>query len=875
MLRELVSRILGTFRRRRLDEEFDEEVRRHLEMLQERFIARGVDPAEASYAARRQFGGVTQVKEALRERRALPVDVLVRDVRHAFRQLGKAKGFTAWAALTLALGIGASTAVFAVLDTVVLRPLPFAEPDRLMALRLMDRRGTPRPTQLSYPDFFDFRSQNRVFQHLVCYRESGFTLTDSPPATQVSGAIVSWDLFPMLGVQPALGRGFLPEEEGPGTHVVVLSHGLWKSRFAGDNGILGKTVQINGVQFTVAGVAPAGFQFPMDTRAVELWVTLSEDAGTSDQRGARMLDAVGRLKPGVSAEQAQTQMDSLAGALAQQYLGNKNAALVLPELERLAGSSLKPLLILLGAVGMLLMIACANVANLLLARNAERAREFALRTALGASRQALVRQMLIESLALGALGAAGGLFLAVLALDAVLALAGESIPIPRLSQASIDVRILAFSILMAALTSVLFSLAPAFQAAGADPAGALKEGAQSIARGHDRFRSGLVVVQIALGLVLLVGAELLMASFVHLVRRDPGFRADHLLTFDIALPAQYNVVRQVAFCDRLLEHLRAIPGVQTAATGRPLPLQGHQMRAAFDIAERPAAAANRPRSPMAIVTPGYFGAMGIPLLRGRDFSERDDAKAPPVLVVNQAFARKYFPGEDVIGKRIQPGAHSGEGPRMREIVGMVGDAKQAPLGADSDPVYYFPYKQLPWGIGTAVLRTVVPPLGVESAARAALARLDRQAPMHQVRTGDELSAEAFASMRFLTLLMGTFATVALLLTGTGLYGVLSYAVARRRGEIGVRMALGAGRKEVLGLVFRHAMRLVSAGVILGSAIAVAGGRLLKTPMYGVQSGDPVILAGACAVLVIIGMAAAYAPAARAASVDPIEALRSE
>lgn len=875
MLRAVLSRILGTFRRRRLDEEFDDEVRDHLEMLAERFVARGMDPAEASYAARRQFGGVTQVKQNLRDRRALPgIDVLVQDFRHAFRQLGKAKGFTASAALTLALGIGASTAVFAVLDAVVLRPLPFAEPDRLMAFRSMDRRGTPHPTLLSYPDFFDFRKQNRVFEHLVCYRDAGFTLTDSAPAIQAVGAIVSWDMFPMLGVQPELGRGFLQEEEKPGTHVVVLSQASWKSRFGGDKGILGRAVRINGMLFTVVGVAPAGFQFPADVPAVELWVTLSEDAAVSDQRGARMLETVGRLKPGVPAGQAQAQMDLVAGALAQQYPGNKNVAktLVLPELERLTGSVRTPLLILLGAVAMLLMIACANVANLLLARNAGRSREFAVRTALGASRPAIVRQMLIESLALALLGTAGGVLLALGALNAVLPLVGESVP--RLSQASIDGRVLAFSIVMAMLTSVLFSLAPALQATKTDPAGALKEGARNIARGHDRFRSGLVVVQITLGLVLLVGAELLMATFLHLVQRDPGFRADHLLTFAIGLPEnQYNGARQVAFCDRLLEHLTAIPGVQAAATGRPLPLEGHQMRVAFDIEERPAAAPDRPRSDTAIVTPGYFRTMGIPLLNGRDFSERDNAEAPPVLVVNQAFARKYFPGEDVIGKRIQPGI--GQTPIMREIVGVVGDAQQVALGADSDPIYYVAYKQLPWSIGTIVLRTAVPPREVESASQAVLASLDRQVPMHQIRTGKELSARAIAPMQFLTTLMGGFAAVALLLTGAGLYGVLSYVVARRRGEIGVRIALGAGRKEVLGLVFRQAMQLVAAGLILGLVIAAACGRLLKTMMYGIRPGDPVILAGACCVLVITGIAAAYIPAARAASVDPMQALRSE
>ncbi|MBK5294089.1 MAG: ABC transporter permease [Acidobacteriia bacterium] len=677
-----------------------------------------------------------------------------------------------------------------------------------------------------------------------------------------------------MGVQLKLGRGFLPQDEEPGTHVVVLSHSLWEKRFGEDKAILGRSVRINGTPFMVVGVAPAGFQFPADAPAVELWVTLSEDAAAGQQRGSRMLDAIGRLKLGVSAGQAQAQMDLVAGALAQEYPGNKNfpKTLVLPELDRVAGSSLKPLLILLGAVGMLLMIACANVANLLLARNAERARDFALRTALGASRSAIVRQLLIEGFALGLLGAVGGVLLALGVLSAVLPLAGESIP--RVAQTGIDERVLAFSIALAVLTSMFFSLAPAIQATGSGPAGVLKEGAQNIARGNNRFRNVLVVLQIALGLVLLVGAELLIAGFLNLVRRDPGFRPDHLLTFGIGVSeAQSSIPGQIAFRDQLLERLRVIPGVQAAAMGRPLPLQGHQMRIAFDIEMRPAPVPDRPRSDAAIVTPGFFGAMGIPVLKGRDLNERDSANAPPVLVVNQAFARKFFPGEDVIGKRIQPGA--GPRPIMREIVGVVGDAKQAALGADFDPIYYFPHNQLPWGIGVIVLRSTVPPHQVESAARVALAEVDPQVPMHQVRTGEQLSAAVVAQMQFLIVLMGSFAVIALLLTVTGLYGVLSYAVERRRREIGVRIALGAGRKQVLGLVFRQAAQLVAAGLILGSAGAAAAGRLMGTMVFGVHPLDPVFLAGACCTLVIASVAAAYMPAARAASVDPMQALRSE
>ncbi len=877
MLRALLSRIWGTFRKHRLDEEFDEELRAHLDMLQERFIRHGMEPAEAFYAARRQFGGVTQVKQDLRERRALPLmDVLAQDIRHAFCQLGRSKRFTASAALTLALGIAATTAVFAVLDTVVLRPLPYAGPDRLMAFRSLDQRGASQPTHLSYPNFFDFRGQNRVFEHLVSYRDAPFVLTDSLSAIQVTGEIVSWDLFPLLGIQPQLGRGFRPEEEQPGTHVAVLGHALWTNRFGGDSEIVGKGVSINGVRFTVVGVAPEGFQFPVDIPGVQLWVTLSDDATAGDQRGARMLDAIGRLKPGVSAEQARTQMNVVAGALARQYPDSNSriaTTWIQPELKRLTGGSETAMWMLSGAVALVLLIACANVASLTLARSTERAREFALQIALGASRGALVRQLLVESLGLGLLGTTGGVLLAMGTLKAILPLAGDRIP--RLAETGVDWRVLVFSAGLAVVTSVLFGLAPALQAAAADPAGGLREGARCIVPGRDRFQSALVVGQIALGLVLLVGAELLMAGFLHLMQRDPGFRADHLLTFDVGVSeTQYKVTEQIAFCDRLLERMKAIPGVQVAATGTPLPLQGHEMRVAFDIEERRAAVSDRPRSDVAIVTPGYFTAMGIPLLKGRDFSERDDAGAPPVLMVNQAFARKYFPGRDVIGKRIQPGA--GRPPtKVREIVGVVGDAKQAGLGTDSDPIYYFPYKQLPWRIGTIVLRTAVPPLGVESAARAALASLDRQVPMRQIRTGEELSAAVIAPARFLTVLMGSFAAIALLLTVAGLYGVLSYMVAKRRREIGVRIALGAGRREVIGIVWRRAALLVTAGLILGSAGAFAVGRLLDNAAFGLPEGLPMILAGACGAMAIISSVAAFVPAARAASVDPVQALRSE
>lgn len=698
----------------------------------------------------------------------------------------------------------------------------------------------------------------------------------------MSGEIVSWDLFSLLGTQPELGRGFLPEEEQPGRHVVVLSHALWKSRFSGDPEILRRQIRMNGRLFTVAGIARPGFQFPVDGPPVQLWTTLSGDAAVSEftplaeQRGARVVDVIGRLKPGVTPEQARAQMDLIAGAVARQYPDeNKNVAKtsVIPELERLTGDGRKPLGVLFGAVMLVLLIACANVANLLLVRSTERAREFAL----GASRRALVRLLLTESLFLGALGSAGGVLATAVALKLLPILAGGKIPIPRLDQSGIDVRVLVFSAVVALFTAVLFSLAPAAEAIRANVTGALKEGAANIASGRHRLWNALVIGQITLGLALLAGAEMLIASFLYLGQRDPGFRPQHLLTFEISLPdVQYNVAKQIAFCDRLVATLRAIPGVQAAATGMPLPLQGHQMSVSFDIEERPAPPPDRPHCDIAIVTLGYFHATGIPLRKGRDFSERDGAKAPRVVMVNEAFARKYFPGEEVIGKRIEPGATNGnEKTQMRQIVGVVGNANQAPRSVEADPIYYFPYKQLPWGIGAIVLRTAVPPLNVEPMARAAASRLEREAPMYQVRTGDELSADAITVPRFQMILMASFAGIALLLTVFGLYGVLSDAVARRRREIGVQIALGAGRSEVLGLVLREAMQLVAASLILGLIAAAGAGRLLRAISIGIRPRDPIFIAVACVTMVIASLAAAYIPAARAASLDPIQALRTE
>ncbi len=875
MLRAFVSRVRALFERRRLDEEFDDEARLHIELLQERFIRQGMDPAEASAAARRQFGGVTRVKQDVREQRGFALlDVLRQDVRHACRRLRKSPRFAVSAIFPLALGIGAVTAVFAVLDSVVLQPLPYAEPDRLMAFRSLSRRGAPG--LLSYPDFFDFRERTRVFDRLVSYRDATFVFTDGQPAIQLTGEIVSWDLFSLLGVQPALGRGFLAAEERPGTRVAVLSYGLWTTRFGANPAVLGRTLPINGEPFSIVGIAPRGFQFPLDLPDVQLWVPLSVDAASWDQRGGRMLDALGRLKSGMSLEQAQSQMNLVAADLARQYPShnsNTPATWIEPELQRMTTPGRGPLWIVLAAVMLVLLIACANVAGLLLARCAERAREFALQMALGASRATCARSLFIESLTLALAGAAAGLMLAFAILQILLPLAGDRVP--RLANTTIDWRVVGFAAALAAVTSVLFGVAPAIQASHADPVHGLKEGAPTIAAGRDRFRSVLVVGQIAIGLVLLVGAELMTAEFVHLLRKDSGFTADHLVTFDVGVSAaEYSVERQIAFSDRLLERLSAVPGVQAAAAGRPLPLQGHEMRAAFDIDLHPTAPADRPRADFAIVTPGYFETMGIPLIKGRDFTQHDREGSAPVVIVNQAFWRKFFSGQDAMGQRIRAGVGKPSAP-FREIIGIVGDAQQAVIGTEPDPIYYFPYKQLPWSIGTIVLRTTIPPMQIESPARAAVASLDPNVPVHHVQTGEELSNLVTQPARFLTVLMTGFAGIAVLLTAAGLYGVLSYMVARRRREIGVRIALGARRTEIVQIVTRRAAALVAVGLTVGSAISVVAVRLVAATMFGIPVGAPVLVASACGVLVLTSVIATLAPAVQAASGDPLQALRSE
>jgi predicted permease len=713
---------------------------------------------------------------------------------------------------------------------------------------------------------------------MVAYHDDAFTLSGAGGAAHLDGEVVSWDLFPLLGVKPILGRSFLRSEESAGTRVVVLSYGLWERRFQSDPKLIGRTVTIDKLPYTVVGIAPRSFQFPVQDPDIALWTTIAHDASALDgepaltaERGARSLDVIARLKNGVTLEAARAQMDGLAAALAKQYPednGRLAGVYVTTELDRVVGDTRRPLLILLGAVGLVLLIACANIASLLLLRTSEREREFAMRAALGAGRHRVIRQLLTESLLLAALGSATGLLCCLLSNRLLIQIASESVP--RLAQATIDTHVLVFSIFLAILTTVLFTLPTAVQITKLDFTDSLKIGTSRNVRSRDRLRNGLVVGQITIGLMLLTGAALLISSLMHLERRDIGVRSDHLLTFSIGLSQeQFEGIKQALFYQQLLDKLDHLPGIISAAAAGPLPLTGDQINFAFDIQGRPSSKSNRPRSDMTFVTPEYFTTAGTPILQGRGFTRLDNVKSPPVFIVNKAFAEKFFPGEDPIGKQIKAG------PSMREIVGVVGNARQSVLSPDEEPIGYLPLYQLPIVAVSVVMHTSVSPRILESTVRSAVASLDQQVPVYDVRTIQDLLSAQTADPRLHGILLSIFAGLALVLTIVGLYGAMAYSVARRTRDIGIQMALGANRDKVALTVLRQALSLVLLGIAIGLSGALFGTALLSNMLYGVTARNPWAFLIACCVMAATGAVAAYIPARRAASIDPMQALRSE
>ena len=804
---------------------------------------------------------------------------LWQDIRYALRMLVKNPGFTTVAVIALALGIGANSAIFSVVNTVLLRPLPYKDAERLvMVWEEASKHGYPQDTP-AVANYIDWRDQNQVFEGMAAIADQSFNLTGAGDPERIEGRRVSANLFSLLGAEPQLGRAFTPEEDQPGANrVVILSHPLWQRRFASDANVVGKTLNLNGETFTVTGVMPSQFQFP--TRDDELWVPIAFTQAEAARRQSHYLQVVARLKPDVTLERAQSEMTTIAARLQQQYpeANTDLGAVVVPLHEQLVGDIKPALLVLLGAVGLVLLIACANVANLLLARAAVRQKEIALRVALGASRFRLIRQFLTESILLGVIGGVLGLLLAIVGIKLLTAFIPPNIP--QIKAITIDARVLGFTLLVSLVTGLIFGLVPAIQSSILNPIETLKEGGRDSTSGSggNRIRGFLIVAEVAVSLILLIGAGLLINSFLRLRNVDPGFRADKLLTMKIVLPElKYREPAQrSAFYSELTRRLESVPGVKSAAVTTNLPLYKQGNSIGIVIEGRPAPPPGQELIVTTrIISPRYFETMSIPLLRGRQLSDQDTATSPNVAVISDTMARRYWPGEEPIGKRISPGRPESPNDWV-SIVGVVQDVRQFDLIAEPKPQMYFTHQQAGFfAPRDLVVKTDVEPLSLAATVRKTVWEIDKDQPVSNINTMDEIAAESVARQRFSMLLLAIFAGVALLLAAVGIYGVMSYSVAQRRGEIGIRMALGAQKRDVLKLTVGRSLKLVLIGVAVGLVGAFMLTRLMSSLLFGIRATDPTTFAAISLLFIGVALIASYLPARRATRVDPLVALRYE
>jgi putative ABC transport system permease protein len=879
------------------ESEIVEELSQHLEDRYEQALRGGATREEAYRAALQELTGSDLLAQGLgRVERPARLEPVVpgtprrfgmfgdfsHDVRYGVRMLWKNPGFTAVAVVALALGIGANSAIFSVVNTVLLRPLPYKEPERLVMVWEDDaKHGFPNDTP-AVANYVDWRNQNQVFEGMAATADQSFNLTGEGEPERFDGKRVSANFFSLLGVEPQFGRAFMPEEDVPGANrVVVLSHGLWQRRFGSDPGVVGKSITLNGEGHTVVGVMPADFQFL--SKDVGMWVPIAFTPQQLASRGGHYLEVVARLKPGVTVERAQAEMSTIAARLQQQYPDQNTdlGATVVSLHEEVVGNIRPALLVLLGAVGFVLLVACANVANLLLARAAVRQKEIALRTALGASRLRLIRQFLTESVLLAALGGVVGLLLSVWGVTLLKSFIPENIS--QVKAITVDARVLGFTLLVTLLTGLVFGLAPAAQASKFNLNETLKEGGRdaAAARGSNRVRGLLVVGEVAVSLVLLVGAGLLINSFLRLRHVDPGFRTDNLLTMSVVLPQQKypDQARRSAFYADMIRRVEALPGVRSAGVTNWIPLVRQGDSIGVTIEGQPAPVPGQGKMPVLmtrVVSPHYFSTMGIQLLQGRVFEEgRDRVDSPCVVVIGEAVARKYWPNENPLTKRIVPGR-----PQTPEdwcqVVGVVKDVRQTDLSAEPKPQMYVPYEQAGFFAPRhLVVKTEGDPLALAGSVRKTVWEVDRDQPVSNVSTMEGVLSESIARQRFSTLLLGVFAGVALVLAAVGIYGVMSYSMAQRTREIGIRMALGAQKWDVLKLAVGQGLRLVAVGVAVGLAGALALTRVMTSLLYGVSATDPATLVIISLVLVAVALLASYIPARRAAKVDPLIALRYE
>jgi putative ABC transport system permease protein len=873
--------------------EIDEEMRFHLDLRAEEYVRKGLSPEDARREAKRRFGRFTQIKEMGYDVRGGGwLETLWQDLRFGARMLLKQPGFTLVAVLTLALGIGANTAIFSVVNAVLLKPLPYPEPGQLVQLRL---EGAGKPdTVIGSTAFVQVKAQSQSLARIAAYSGGDMTLTGAEAAEGVVAGAVTADFFPLLGVVPALGRNFTQEEDTPnGPKAAILGHGLWQSRFGGDADVLGRTITLNEQSYTVVGILPARFQYP---EPFQIWIplALSETSAALAGYGEGMvlLKAIARLKPGVTLEQAQTELQTIAqhiqpGGPTATPGGNPrsrgeggDSVLTLVGLhEQVVGDVKGMLLVLLGAVAFVLLIACANVANLLLARAATRQREMAVRAALGAGRLRVARQLLTESVLLSLASGGLGLLVAFWGVRALGQWSGSSLP--AMHGIGIDAWVLAFTLGVSVITGLAFGLAPAVQAWRTDVNAALKEESRGEMGGHRKWlRHFLVVSEVALALVLLIGAGLLIKSFLRLHDVKPGFRTDDVLTFQVTLAKGESSPQKVNFIKQIVERLKALPGVQAVAATDSLPLTQFNRISLAEIEGRPPIDLRKAKPgevrPVSrpTVTLDYFNAMGIPLRNGRAFTLQDVRSPAESVIVNEAFEKYHFPGQSAIGKRIRLRARGAEA-SWQTVVGVVGDVRQSGLAGDIMPEVYSPELEDVGGELSFVIRATGEPASLISAVRRVVAEVEPNQALHNVMTMEQRLANTTTSRRLNTALLGSFAGVALLLAVVGIYGVMSYAVTQRRREIGVRMALGAQGGDVSRLVIGEGMKLVLIGALLGLGGALALTRLLKTLLFGVSATDPLTFIVIAALLIMVALLACWIPAQRATKVDPLVALRYE